>query len=181
MKTQLTLAICALLVAGASYATENQTRSGKALERISAHIGAHTDERAVANSLYHQVRTHVLITHKHLKPAEINKRVRDYIAKKYAPVLLMRYSLVYNKMKTANRHFSDCAKLEPFAYSKDIEAAMCTVHDYGNTHVRYLVNEHRKGWEKTAEFVFQSNHDSLKLVAIRLNLDKGQKIRVAGL
>jgi hypothetical protein len=181
MKTQLTLALCAMFVAGAGHAAENQSRLANELERVSAHIGSHTDERAVAKSLYHQVRAHVKVTRHNLKPTEINQRVREYISKKYTPLLLLKYSEVSNKMKEANRHFSDCSKPEPFRYSEHVETAMCTVLHKGYIHVRYLVNEQQHGWEETSEFVFRHEHQTLKLIGIKLNLKNNQKVHVDGI
>lgn len=178
MQRELTLAVCCLLVSGISLAADNQTRM---LESVSAHIGEHTDQRAVTNSLYRQVRPHVQITNKKLKASSVNKRVRAYIAKKYTPVLLMNYSLLFQKMKSAYEHFSSCKKLQPFEFARDIKTALCTVHHRNNINVRYLINDHNQGWKETAEFVFHPAHHSLKLVAIDLKLKKGQKFHVEGL
>lgn len=181
MKTQVTLAICAMLVIGTGYAAENQASISRQLESVSAHIGAHTDQNAVANSLYHQIRKHVKITRHDLKPAEIDKRVHSYIMKKYTPLLLLKYSQAFKKMQDAKRHFSDCKKPEPFNYSTGVEIAMCTVHSHGNIHVHYLINEHKQGWEKTSEFIFHPEHHSLRLIAIKLHLQKNQKVHVDGI
>lgn len=178
MKIQLTIAICALLATGVSVASGDQARLGKELDTISAHIGSHTDQHAVTDSLYRQMRPHVLITNKHLKAAEIDKRVHTYIAKKYSPVLLMNYSLLFSKMRTANKHFSSCDKLQPFEFAKNIKTALCTAQQHGKVQVNYLINDNNKGWEKASIFVFQPVDSTLKLVAIKLKLKKGQKIRV---
>lgn len=181
MKTQLTLMFCAVLLSGAGYAANDQVTLHKQLESVSAHIGNNTDERAVANSLYHQIRGHVQITRHDLKRTEVDKRIHDYIAKKYIPILLLKYSEVFEKMQEANRHFSDCHKLQPFTYSSTAKAAMCTVRSHAKLYVHYLVNENNKGWEKTSEFVFRPEHHSLRLVAIKLNLKKHQKVHVDGI
>lgn len=181
MRAQLTMALCAVFIAGTSFAAGKNAQLESQLESVSAHIGAHTDEHAVAVSLYRQIRGHVRITRHDLKPAEIDKRVHEYIVKKYTPILLLKYSQVFKKMKNANRHFSDCRKPEPFPYSKNFDTAMCTVQSHGNIHVRYLVNEHKKGWENTSEFVFHPEHNSLRLVAIKINLRKHQKVHVDGI
>lgn len=182
MKTQLTLALCALLAWSTSYATEALSPRLKELESASARIGSHIDRRAVTNSLYRQMRPHVLITNKKLKASEIDKQVRTYIDKKYTPVLLMNYSLLFGRMKKAHDHFSSCSdKLQPFDFTKNTQIALCTANTKGNIHVRYMMNEHRQGWEKTSEFVFRHTKHGMTLVAILLNLKKGQKLHVDGI
>jgi hypothetical protein len=180
--THYFLYLCAAL-AGTStaYAAEAPPAAIKQLETVSEHIGDHTNLHAVSDSLYQQMRPHILVRDKKLSRTQVDKKVRSYITKKFAPVLIMNYSLIHSKMKKANKHFSRCDQLQAFAFDDHTMMALCTTRSQGMLNVHYMIKASDNDWKTMSVFAFRKTQQKLTLVGILLDLKKEQKVRVAGL
>lgn len=180
--THYSLFLCAAL-AGTStvYAAETSPSAIKQLDTVSEHIGDHTNLQAVSDSLYHQMRSHILVRDKKLSRTQVDNKVRSYISKKYAPILIMNYSLLHSKMKKENKHFSRCDKLQAFAFDDHTKMALCTTRAQGMLNVHYMIKSSGKAWKTMSVFAFSNRQHKLTLVGILLDLKKEQKVRVAGL
>ena len=139
------------------------------------------NHESIADSLYEQIRPRAKITNKELSSEEIDKRVKKYIAEKYAPALISNYSQLYSKLKTAKKDFSSCDNLEPIEPGKDVLASLCITQQNDSVLVQYMTNGFGRGWSKSVVFVFRRSRDSFVLSAIELQPKEGVKAYVEGI
>jgi hypothetical protein len=151
------------------------------LHEASQSIDEHSNRERITESLYNQIRPRANVTNKQLSEKQVDEKVREYVAEKYAPALVGNYSTIYGELQSQKKSFSSCEDIAPIKEKEDILKALCLRELEGSIKVQYMTNGYGKGWSETAGFVFTSIAGKLQLVAIELYLKEGATAYVEGI
>jgi len=178
---KLAISIALLVVSATASAETVDPGLIKKLHSASISIKQHTNDYAVIESIYKQVRPRANVTKTTLSVAEIDRIVRSYVSEKYAPALVTNYMQLYSQLKAAKADFAACDALLPFNLTKDVLAALCVKAQGSTVRIEYRTNSYDRGWSTAAVYVFAAEGNVLKLNEIDLLLKGGAKAYVEGL
>jgi len=178
---KLAISIALLVVSATASAETVDPGLMKKLHSASIIIKQHTNDYAVIESIYKQVRPRANVTKTTLSVAEIDRIVRSYVSKKYAPALVTNYMQLYSQLKAAKADFAACDAPQPFNLTRDVLAALCVKAQGSAVRVEYRTNGYDRGWLTTAVYTFAAEGNVLKLNEIELLIKEGVKAHVEGL
>ena len=173
--------VISMLILYSNTVFSNDSTILKEIHKSSVDIENYSNNEAIQKDMFIQLRSKANITNKKLSSNEIDKKVREYISKSYAPILIKNYAQIYSEMIKENKDFSNCKNPVPIKPAKDILKALCLKEDNGNYKIQYMTNGYSQGWSVVASYLFSKAQESQKLIAIDLQLKKGIKAYVEGI
>ena len=149
-----------------------------AIHQASMNIEENADLIKINDALYEQLRPRANVTNMELSGSEVNAKVREYIEKNYAPVLIDNYSTIYGELRAANMDFTNCNKPKPFNPASDVLKALCIEKNNEAVDVRYITNGYSQGWSDALVFRFEIEEGKATLIKVLLQLREGVKVHV---
>jgi len=164
----------------AAWAEGELSEMAAKLHPASKDIVKQMDKKAVIESVYRQLRWRTTTKDSRLSTAQIDKKVRQYVADKYVPSLLGNYSLVYQKLVAANKEFSGCDNPDAVSLSVDVKVVLCLLEqeEKDTIRVQYMTSGYGRGWTKSTVYVFRMKGNALRLSDIELQLKEGHEVYV---
>jgi hypothetical protein len=149
-----------------------------AIHQASNNIEENVDLGKINDALYEQLRPRANVTNMELSRSEVDAKVREYVEKHYAPVLIDNYSTIYGELRAANMDFTNCKKPEPFNPASDVLKALCIEKNGEAVDVRYITNGYSQGWSDTLDFRFEIEEGKATLTEVVLQLREDVKVHI---
>ncbi|WP_289028953.1 hypothetical protein [uncultured Paraglaciecola sp.] len=112
---------------------------------------------------------------------QVDDKVRQYIADKYMPVLIMNYQHIYTQLHDNSGVFSNCDKVTAIKPGEDVLKALCLKEDNNQIKLSYMTNGYSQGWNTSMTLVFNTIEEEYVLTSIELHLKNGVKAYVEGI